>query len=150
MSDEEAVAQRQALAAINQGTQGAVQGAREDASARGLFSSDIGLGLEIGAQQQLSGQRAGIFQQRAQNVQQGMLQGIQASQANASLRSGLAGQISSLRTNVGMANAQMQQQYNQSQQSFGAGLAGTAGKLALGFATGGTSEAFGAASKVFG
>ena len=133
MSDEEAIAQRQALAAINQGTQSAVQGAREEAAGRGLFSSDIGLGLEIGAQQQLAGQRAGVFQQRAQNVQQGVLSGLGASQARSGLRGQLAGQISSLRTGAATTSAQLGQQAFQTNRQFGSSLAGTAGGLVSGF-----------------
>ena len=141
VSDEQALAQRQALSAVNQGTQAAVQGARQEAAGRGLFSSDIGLGLEIGAQQQLAGQRAGVFQQRSQEVQQDVLSGLQASQQRTGLRGQLAGQISQLRTGANQQQASMDFQQQQRNQQQAGQFAQGAGKLALGFATGGASLA---------
>jgi hypothetical protein len=140
VSPEQALAQRQSLAAINQGTQGAVQGARESAASRGLFSSDIGLGLEIGAQQQLAGQRAGIFQQRAQDVQGGILSGLQFSQQKAGLRGQLAGQISSLKTGVEQSNVASQNQFRQQQQQNSLAMAKMAGQVG-GFFLGGPAGA---------
>lgn len=136
VSPEAQVAQRQQLAAIEGGRQGAVQGAREQASARGLFSSDIGIGLEQNAQQNLAGQRANVFGQRAQQIQSGMLSGLQASQNFAGLRSNLANSIAGGQFNADSTNAQLQQQHQQSQQQLGLGLAQTVGGAA-GFFFGG-------------
>jgi hypothetical protein len=139
LSPEAELAQKQSLSAINLGAQGAIQGAREQASARGLFSSDIGIGLEQNAMQNLAGQRAGIYQQRASNIQQGILSGLSASQGFAGLRGNLASTIAGGQFNADQQNAQMMNQWRSQQQQMGLGLAQTAGSILAAPVTGGTS-----------
>lgn len=129
LSPEARQAFQSQLQAIQGGTQEALQNAREQSAARGLFSSDIALGQETLALQNLAGQRAGVFGQQAQQIQGGILSGLQASQGRAGLRGQLAGQISSLRTGANQSSAQMAQSAFASQQQFGGSLAQAGGQI---------------------
>jgi hypothetical protein len=73
-------------------------------------------------------------------LQSGILSGLNASQGFQGLRSNLASTIASGQYNADAANAQLRQQYQQSQQQLGLGLAQTAGQVA-GFAFGGPAGA---------
>ena len=133
VSDEEAVAQRQSLAAIQGGAQSAIQGARANAASRGLFSSDIGIGLEQNAQQNLAGQQAQLFSQQAQGLRQGTLAGLQASQQRAGLRGSLANQIAQGRLGAETTELQAAQGAFAGQQQTGLAQVGQAANLIQSF-----------------
>jgi len=86
----------------------AVQASREQAAARGLFSSGIGLGLEQQAQLDVNQQLAQQRLQQAQLGQQGIFQALGAQQGLLGLQSQLAGQRLQGEQAVGAAKQQAQ------------------------------------------
>ena len=116
---------------IQMGSQGSYQNVREQAQARGMYSSTSALQAEAGIPMQESMARAGIYGQQSALSQQGVLQGM-------ALRGNLLGGATNAYSGAGQSygmSAQLEQQAQQQQQQ---GILGAGALIAAPF-TGGMS-----------
>lgn len=118
MTPEEEKYFQQQRATIEAGRDPAVQGVRDLATSRGLFSSVGAITQEIGANQQIQGQLAQTYGQQADLSRQGLLQGTQLQQGILGSATGAYGQALGGQGNI--ANQQSEQE-----QALGKTIAGT-------------------------
>lgn len=118
MTPEEQAFYAQQRQAIEAGRDPAIQGVRDMATQRGLYSSQGAITQEIGANQQIQGQLADTYGQQAQLSRQGILQGTGLQQNLLQGAAGAYGQALGGQGNIA-------QQKNQNDQ----GMMGTVGSV---------------------
>jgi hypothetical protein len=125
---------QQQLSAVDLGQQGAINTTREQAAARGMYSSTSALQAENQIPLQTALARANIYGQQAQTQQQGILQGT-------ALRGNLLGQAGNLYSGATSSYAAADQSQNTANSNMMQGILG-AGALAAAPFTGGMSMAY--------
>jgi hypothetical protein len=125
------------LSAIDLGQQGAINTTREQAAARGMYSSTSALQAENQIPLQTALARANIYGQQAQTQQQGILQGT-------ALRGNLLGQAGNLYSGATSSYAAADQSQNTANSNMMQGILGAGALVAAPFTGGASLAAYGA------